>query len=136
MASPAKVEDVWKFGAHEVFDHVNTSFEEGLDQVDLVFDTVGGELLERAQAVVRKGGRLVSLAGEPPDSAAEDCITAVYLVVEPNRGQLVELARLVDRAERRSSIDSVFPLAEARAAFERVVAPGNRGKVVLRVADD
>jgi hypothetical protein len=33
-------------------------------------------------------------------------------------------------------IDSSFPLAKARAAFERVMMPGKRGKVVLQVVDD
>ena len=41
--------------------------------------------------------------------------------------------------ERGSSgppkIDSVYLLEEARAAFERSLAPGKRGKVVLRVSD-
>jgi NADPH:quinone reductase-like Zn-dependent oxidoreductase len=60
----------------------------------------------------------------------------VYFIVEPNRGQLVELARLVDRGDVRPTIDSVFPLAEARAAFERSMAPGKGGKVVLQVSDD
>lgn len=36
----------------------------------------------------------------------------------------------------RAPIDSVIPLVEARSAFERILARGNRGKVVLRVADD
>ncbi|MGH2589237.1 MAG: zinc-binding dehydrogenase [Actinomycetota bacterium] len=36
----------------------------------------------------------------------------------------------------RPAIDSVFPLAEARSAFERVMMPGKRGKVVLKVGDD
>jgi hypothetical protein len=29
----------------------------------------------------------------------------------------------------------VYPLAEARAAFERSLAPGKSGKVVLRILD-
>ena len=46
---------------------------------------------------------------------------------------LLELAALVDAGELRPEVDSVFPLTEARAAFERVAAPGKRGKVVLEV---
>ena len=62
-------------------------------------------------------------------------IAAVFFVVEPNREQLIELTRLVDGGRLRPSIDEVFPLAEARRAFERSLAPGRRGKIVLRVAD-
>jgi NADPH:quinone reductase-like Zn-dependent oxidoreductase len=118
------------FGAHELLD--SARFDEELEPVDLVFDTVGGDVLERSPTVVRAGGRLVSVAAEPPHGA----IDALYFVVEPNREQLVELARLVDGGMLRPAIDSVFPLVEARAAFERSLAAGKRGKVVLRVLDD
>jgi NADPH:quinone reductase-like Zn-dependent oxidoreductase len=57
-----------------------------------------------------------------------------YFIVEPNHDQLVELARLADEGAIRPEIDSVFPLADARAAFDRVAERGKRGKVVLRVA--
>src|SRR5262245_12247415 len=63
-------------------------------EVDLVFDTGGGERLERSPSLLRPGGRLVSIATEPPQA---DGIESVYFVVEPSRTQLVELARLADR---------------------------------------
>jgi NADPH:quinone reductase-like Zn-dependent oxidoreductase len=55
--------------------------------------------------------------------------------VEPNREQLVELAGLVDSGELRVAIDSTFALSEAAAAFERSLASGKRGKVVIQIAD-
>jgi NADPH:quinone reductase-like Zn-dependent oxidoreductase len=91
---------------------------------DLVFDTVGGEVLARS---VRSSGRVVSVA--------EEAEGATFFVVEPNSAQLTELARLADAGQLRPAIDSVFPLEEARAAFARVAERGKRGKVVLRVAD-
>ncbi|HET7855964.1 MAG TPA: NADP-dependent oxidoreductase [Gaiellaceae bacterium] len=135
-ASTANVDRARTFGAHEVVDHTSTRFEDALDPVDLVFDTVGGALLERSPAIVRKGGRLVSVAEEPPQRPPEAEVEAIYFVVEPNREQLVQLAGLVDGGELRPGIDSVFPLAEAGAAFERSMAAGKHGKVVLRVTDE
>ena len=85
--------------------------------VDLVFDTRGGELP----------------AGERVVTIVEEVSGATYFVVEPNREQLLELGALVDAGELRPEVDSVFSLTEARAAFERVAAPGKRGKVVLDV---
>ena len=121
-------------GANEVLD-ADAHFESTLEPVDLVFDTVGGARLARSASVVRPGGRLASIAEEPPEVSPESAITASYFVVAPNRDQLVELARLADRGELLPSIDSVFPLAEARAAFARSMASGKQGKVVLRVHD-
>jgi NADPH:quinone reductase-like Zn-dependent oxidoreductase len=119
--------DVRELGAHEIVDP--TGFEDAVEEVDLVFDTAGGERLERSPDVLRPGGRLVSVAEEPP---SRDGIVSTYFVVEPNRGQLVELAALADRGELRPAIAEVFSLADARAAFERL-AERPRGKIVLRV---
>ena len=87
---------------------------------DLVFDTRGGE--------VPSGERVVTIAEEIPG--------ATYFVVEPDHGQLLELGTLVDAGELRAEVDSVFPLAEAGAAFERVAGRGKHGKVVLEVGTE
>jgi NADPH:quinone reductase-like Zn-dependent oxidoreductase len=84
---------------------------------DLVFDTRGGD--------VPPGERVVTIAEEIPG--------ATYFIVEPDRAQLTELTALVDAGELRTEVDSVFPLTEAPAAFERVAARGKRGKVVLEI---
>jgi NADPH:quinone reductase-like Zn-dependent oxidoreductase len=135
-ASSTNVESVSRLGAHEAIDHTRTRFEDALDPVDLVFDTKGGEVLERSPAIVRRGGRLVSVAEEPPETSPEAKIDAVYFVVEPNHEQLVELARIVDSGDLRPVIDSVFALSEARAAFERSMSTDKHGKIVLRIGDD
>jgi NADPH:quinone reductase-like Zn-dependent oxidoreductase len=85
---------------------------------DLVFDTAGGPL--------PAGTRVVTVAAEAPG--------ATYFVVEPNLDQLVELARLADESALRPAVDSTFPLDRALEAFDRVMARGKRGKVVLDVA--
>jgi NADPH:quinone reductase-like Zn-dependent oxidoreductase len=68
---------------------------------------------------------VVTIAEEMPD--------ATYFIVEPDPEQLRELTALVDAGELGVEVDSVFPLTDARAAFERVAARGKRGKVVLEV---
>jgi NADPH:quinone reductase-like Zn-dependent oxidoreductase len=136
-ASGANAASARSLGADEVVDHTSTRFEDVVEEVDLVFDTVGGERLERSPAVVRRGGRLVSLVAEPPKEAtAASGITGIYFVVEPNRDQLVELARLVDDGGLRVTIDEVFALADGRAAFERSLGEHGSGKIVLRIADE
>jgi NADPH:quinone reductase-like Zn-dependent oxidoreductase len=127
--SAGSSESVSELGADEVM----TAIPDGFEPVDLVFDTVGGERLERAAAVVRPGGRLVSVAEEPPQTPGN---SATYFVVEPSREQLVELAKLVDAGKLRPTIDAVFPLSETRKAFERTMGDRRPGKVVLQVADD
>src|SRR5690348_14816958 len=87
---------------------------------ELVFDTRGGE--------IPTGERVVTIAEEIPGG--------IYFIVEPNHEQLRELTALVNAGRLRAEVDSVFPLAEARSAFERVAGRGKRGKVVLEVGTD
>jgi NADPH:quinone reductase-like Zn-dependent oxidoreductase len=127
-ASPQAFEEARALGAQEVIDG-RRELDDRVSPVDLVFDTVGGEFLEHAPGLLASGGRLVSVAGEPPGEGT-------YFVVEPSREQLVELARLVDSGELRVAIDSTFALSEVTAAFQRSLASGKHGKVVIRVAGD
>jgi NADPH:quinone reductase-like Zn-dependent oxidoreductase len=128
-ASPDAFQAARALGAHEVVDGRSEHLDDELEAVDLVFDTVGGDFLVRAPALLATGGRLVSVAAEPPGVGS-------YFVVEANRAQLIELAKLMDRGQLRVAIDSTFTLAEAVAAFKRSLASGKRGKVVIEVADE
>jgi NADPH:quinone reductase-like Zn-dependent oxidoreductase len=123
--SAANLGLVRELGAHEAVDAA-TSFEDAVQPVDLVFDTAGGERLRRSTKVVRAGGRVVSVAEEPPEGGE-------YFTVEPNRVQLTSIARLVDAGELRHPSVEIFPLESAREAFARSLEPGRRGKVVLAV---
>jgi NADPH:quinone reductase-like Zn-dependent oxidoreductase len=124
-ASAASLDLVFEHGAHGAVDAA-TRFEDAVEPVDLVFDTVGGERLRRSPAVLRPGGRLVSVAEEPPDGGE-------YFTVEPNHVQLTMIARLADAGELRPPSVEIFPLASAREAFARSLERGRRGKVVLAV---
>ena len=126
-SSSTSAEAVRGMGANEVLDSA-AIFGSGIDPVDLVFDTVGGDVLARSPQLLRQGGRLVTIADEPPEG-----VDATYFVVEPDGDQLSKVADLVDQGALHPSIDSVFPLDEFRAGFERTLASGKRGKVVLQV---
>ena len=127
-ATGAGVEAARGFGADQVVDRSTTRFEEVVDPVDLVFDTVGGETLARSASVLRPSGKVVSIAEGLPAG-----VPGIYFVVEPDREQLLELTQLIDQGAVHPAVDSVFPLVEAARAFERVMEPGKRGKVVLQI---
>jgi NADPH:quinone reductase-like Zn-dependent oxidoreductase len=127
-ASGANLGLVRQLGAHQAIDTA-TRFEDAGESVDLVFDTAGGERLRRAGAVLRAGGRLVSVAEEPPDGG-------VFFIVEPNREQLRSIARLADSGELRPPSLDIFQLTSAREAFARSLERDRPRKVVLDVACD
>ncbi len=128
-ASAHNFDYVKGLGADEVIDYRAGRFEDAARDVDAVFDTVGGETLARSWGVLKPGGRLVTIAasGEvDPDERTK----AAFFIVEANRAQLAEVARLIDGGALRPDVDGTFALAEARAAYEY---KPRRGKAVLRV---
>ncbi|MFE6805382.1 NADP-dependent oxidoreductase [Streptomyces sp. NPDC057681] len=105
---------------------------EDIGEVDVVFDVIGGEILERSTALVRPGGTLVTIA-EPVTVHPRDG-RAVFFVVEPDRARLADLAQRLRDGRLKPIVGAVRPLAETAAAF----APDKRtpGKTIIRVTED
>jgi NADPH:quinone reductase-like Zn-dependent oxidoreductase len=123
-----------ELGVDQIIDYTAGPFEDAVDPVDLVLDTVGGETLERSFAAVRPGGQLISIVAEPSaEQARERGIRARRILVEPNAAQLAEIAGLIDAGVVRPLVETVLPLAEARAAHELSESGRTRGKIVLQV---
>jgi NADPH:quinone reductase-like Zn-dependent oxidoreductase len=130
-ASTANLDFVRRLGANEVIDYRAQRFDDLVASVDVVFDTVGGETLDRSWAVLKPGGKLVTVAD--PGETSDERSRAAYFIVEPSRTQLAEIAQLIEAGSLRPVVGAVFPLAEARQAYQH---KPNHGKVVLAVIDD
>src|SRR4029453_431975 len=130
-ASAANLNLVRSLGADEVIDYRAERFEDVVRDMDVVFDTVGGETRGGAWDGLKPGGRLVTVAASG-EQTTDERIRAAYFIVEPSRTQLAEIARLIDGGTLRPVIGAVFPLAEARQAYQH---RPSHGKVVLRVVD-
>ncbi|MGW3150464.1 MULTISPECIES: NADP-dependent oxidoreductase [Streptomyces] len=104
---------------------------EGVGEVDVVFDVIGGEILDRSAALVRAGGTLVTIAA-PPKVHPKDG-RALFFVVEPDRARLTDLVQRLREGRLKPVVGAVRPLSEAPAAF----APGRRtpGKTIIRVVE-
>ena len=121
-------------GADEVIDYTSTRFEDMLHDVDIVLDTIGGDTMERPWSVLKKGGLLVSVFSPPPkEQAKAHGVRALFFVVQPNRAELIQIGDLIDAGQVQPVIETVFPLSEARQAFERALSGHTRGKIILRV---
>jgi NADPH:quinone reductase-like Zn-dependent oxidoreductase len=129
------VELARNLGARKVIDVRTQAFDDGGAAYDVVIDTVGGDTLDLSFAVLRRGGRLVTLSAPPAaDKADQYGVSAEFFIVTPNREQLVQLAALVDGGQLHVEIAATFPLAQGREAFESGHRTGRRpGKTVLVV---
>jgi NADPH:quinone reductase-like Zn-dependent oxidoreductase len=127
-----------ELGANEIIDYTTTRFEEVVHNVDVVFDTVGGNTLVRSWQVLKPGGILVSVVSPRPsaDVAKGHEARFAWFVVEPNREHLIQIGTLIDAGQMRPIIETVFPVSQARQAYEQGAKGHTRGKIVLRVVDE
>jgi NADPH:quinone reductase-like Zn-dependent oxidoreductase len=116
------------FGANEFVD-LDKEALEGVGEVDLVFDLIGGDIGKRSARLVRAGGILVSIVG-PSEARPVDGL-AIDFVVESDRAQLGEIVQRVRDGRLRTNIGTVSTLDAAIAAFN----PTERrpGKMIIRV---
>ncbi len=123
---------VTKLGADRYVALDTEPLEDLAGQADLVFDTIGGEVIAQSPALLRPGGTLVTIKADAQLPAGRDDIRTVVYIQESSRAQLTELARLVDEGHLRPQVGAVYPLAQAAKAFGAKAAGGVPGRIILQ----
>jgi NADPH:quinone reductase-like Zn-dependent oxidoreductase len=135
-ASTANLDFVRSLGAETVIDYTTTPFEEVVQDVDLVLDTMGGETLRRSMRIVKRGGTLVSIVEEPSAELAQELgIRAINNAVFPTSEHLRQIVQLIDVGHVKPAIRRTFALHEAPQAHELSQTGHGRGRIVLHIAD-
>jgi len=134
-ASARHADFLEQLGASHVIDHKSERFEDHVGEVDVVFDAVGGDILQRSWNVLGHDGRMVTIASNS-ESAPDERTKAAFFIVEPKQEQLREIANLLDRGELKPFVDGIVPLARAPDAYlGKAPRPSGRGKVVIAIAE-
>ena len=124
-------------GADEVVDYERERFETVVGPVDVVFDTMGGDIQTRSWEVLKRGGILVSIASPPSaEAAVAHGGRFAFVFTQPNAAQLAEIATLVDAGKLKASVETVLPLAAAVRGQALSAAGHTRGKIVLQVVGE
>ena len=127
---------VKNMGADKIIDYQKEDFEKILSGYDAVFNTVRGDVADKSFKVLKEGGILVSMTGQPnPDLAKQYNVSAIAQMTDTNTENLTRLAKLVDEGIIEPQIDKTFPLSAAREAYEYFESGHPRGKVVVKIKD-
>jgi NADPH:quinone reductase-like Zn-dependent oxidoreductase len=130
--STHNVEFARGLGADIVIDYKTQRFEEHAQDLDMVFDLIGGETRERSWKILKRGGVLVSTLTEPSqETALRYGVRALRYTVEANGSELAEIADLVKSGKVRPHVQKTFRLEEASLAMAAVEQGGAVGKIVL-----
>lgn len=140
VASGRHAAFVRELGADDFLDYTITPVEQVAHDVDVVFDTVGGDN-QHLLSVLKRGGRFVPInlgtySAERASEAGITIGTSHHQPLQSNGPHLAEMGNLIDAGHLRVAIDTVVPLAEAHKAHERGEAGHIRGKIVLRVTEE
>jgi NADPH:quinone reductase-like Zn-dependent oxidoreductase len=130
-AGRANLARLKELGADLAIDYDAEDFAARVKDLDLVYDTVGGEVHRRSQAVLRPGGRLVYISAAPlPQGEPRPGITIARADIRGKRPLFERLARLVDEGKIKPQVARVMKLSQAGEAYE-MSRTGVRGKIVL-----
>ena len=147
-------------GADVIVDYKSQDFEKVLSGYDLVLSSQDPKTLEKSLAVLKPGGRLISISGPPDPAFARELglnlflklvlrllsrgvrkkakrlgIGYSFLFMRAEGRQLNEITRLIEQGVIRPVVDKVFPFEKTGDALAYVETGRAKGKVVITVAD-
>lgn len=132
--SARNVDYVRALGADVIIPYDQEKFEDQVSGLDIVFDTLGGDVHRRSYAVLRKGGVLVCLTADPyEDRGAEYGVSVKMAQVLPDADALSALVVLIKAGRLMPIVEHVLPFSDFAAA-QRLSEQGHaRGKTVLEI---
>lgn len=136
-ASGYNLDYLRSLGVDEAIDYTSTPFETVVRDVDVVFDTVGGDTQERSWSVLKPGGMLVSFVQPPSaETATAYGVRQQFVTADQTDSEvLTQLAELVDRGQLKPTVSLTLPLQEIKQAHELSQGRHIRGKIVLKVTE-
>lgn len=156
--STANIGLVKNLGADVVIDYKTQDFSKILSDYDVVLNSLDGATLQKSLAVLKPGGKLISISGPPdPTFAREQGLNWIlrqvvgllsfgirkkaraqridysFLFMRANGDQLNEIARLIEAGSLRPVLDRVFPFEATNEALAYIEAGRSKGKVVVKI---
>ncbi|CUX39167.1 MULTISPECIES: NADP-dependent oxidoreductase [Agrobacterium] len=156
--STGNIDLVKSLGADSVVDYKKDDFEKVLRGYDVVLNSLGKDTLEKSLAVLKPGGKLISISGPPdPDFARQNGlgwplrqvmrllssgirrkskrlgVSYSFLFMTANGGQLEKITSLIEAGDIRPVVDRVFPFEKTNEALDHVQTGRAKGKVVIAV---
>lgn len=134
-ASSANLELLTQLGADEAIDYAKAPLAEQIALVDVVLDTMGGEVQQSSWSLLKAEGMMVSVV-EPPseETAKQHNVQAAFVFIEPSSRILTELNKLVESDQLRPLIEHRFPLEKIAEAHQQSQSGRTRGKIAIDVS--
>jgi NADPH:quinone reductase-like Zn-dependent oxidoreductase len=151
--SSTNVDWVKALGADRVIDYKTEDYKEVANNLDIVFDTLGGDYTFDAFEIIKEGGKVTSIVGPPDEETAKNMGMADYELPEklstlineksadykltwmqPNSKQLYEISTMVDNGKIKPVIDKVYAFEKGVDAYSYLATGRAKGKVIISLS--
>ena len=126
-----------EIGVHDHIDYTQENFEEKVQEVDVVFDPIGGNTTEKSLEVMKPGGVLISIVGGVKDSLtsriAEKQIMAKNYLVHSSGSDMKQLSDLLHKGIINAHISHIYSFEQIAEAHQQIETGKTRGKVIVNV---
>lgn len=124
-----------QLGADQAVDYTSAPLGEQIEAVDLVIDTMGGNVQAESWSLIKKGGMLVSVTEQPNEDTAKSYgVNSAFVFIEPSSRILSELNTLVDAGQLAPLIENTYALEEIVSAHVQSQSGRTRGKIIIEVS--
>jgi NADPH:quinone reductase-like Zn-dependent oxidoreductase len=156
--STANVDLVRSLGADVIIDYRKEDFTKVLHGYDVVLNSLGKDTLEQSLAVLKPGGKLISISG-PPDvafakenglswflqqvtrllsfgirrKAKRHGVSYSFLLMRANGEQLGKITSLIESGVVRPVVDRIFPFLATNEAMDYLATGRAKGKIVIQL---
>ncbi len=145
-------------GADQFINYKEQDFAQELNDYDGVFDTLGGDNLEKSFEILKPGGTIASVSGVPTDKNARDLnlnigkeallrvasyklrrraqqfnVNYDFLFMHPSGTQLKEISQLIEEGKIKPIIDKVFDFKDTQAALDYSTSGRAKGKIIIKM---
>jgi len=132
--STSNIDFVHSLGAEAVIDYTKARVEDEVHDVDLILDTVGETALASALPTLKRGGTLITIAGQPDEAKARELgVRTARFSAQVNSELLSMFAKLIDEGQIKTFVGETYLLSEAGKAHEISQSGHGRGRIILRV---
>jgi NADPH:quinone reductase-like Zn-dependent oxidoreductase len=141
---------VQALGADRVIDYKTEDYKEVANNLDIVFDTLGGDYTFDAFEIIKKGGKVTTIAGPPDEDTAKQMGMTDYKLPEqlsnlikeksaiykftwmqPNGEQLNAITKMVENGDIKPIVDLIYSIEDGIDAYEYLATGRAQGKVII-----
>lgn len=124
-------------GVDEPIDYTAVRFETVAKDLDVVINTVDADTAARSVSTLRRGGTLVSIAGQVPEAACTQAgIRCSMRTIGTPVGQVLrDVVALVRDGRYDVNVDAAFPLERTAEAWSASQTGRTRGKIIITLGE-